>query len=118
MFGSFDILAGDFVKGGNAQFVANTFTMPVPGKFMREDIKADQVEALEVATEESVKKMGGAIGWGLVGGLALGGVGAVAGLLAGGNKSSVTFICRFKDGRKLMAKADAKVFEKIRAACF
>ena len=30
----------------------------------------------------------------------------------------MTFVCRFKDGRKLMAKADAKVFEKIRVACF
>lgn len=118
MFGSFEILAGDFTKGGNAQFIAGTFTLPVPGKWLREDIKAAEVEAVEVATEENLKKMGGAIGWGLVGGLALGGVGALAGVLAGGRKKEVTFVCKFKDGRKMLAKADSKVFEKIQSECF
>ena len=118
MFGSFEILAGDFTKGGNAQFLGDTFTLPVPGKWMREDIKVSQIEAVEIATEESMKKMGGAIGWGIVGGLALGGIGAVAGLLAGGRSKDVTFVCKFKDGRKMLAKADGKVFEKIQAACF
>lgn len=118
MFGSFEILAGDFTKGGNAQFISDTFILPVPGEWGRIDIKTSQIEELSVATEESLKKMGGAIGWGLVGGVALGGIGALAGLLAGGRKKEVTFICKFKDGRKMMAKADNKIFEKISAACF
>jgi hypothetical protein len=118
MFGSFDILAGDFKKGGSAQFVNSTFVLSVPGKLFREDIKVSEVETIEVATEDNLKKMGGAIGWGIVGGLALGGIGAIAGLLAGGKKKEVTFICKFKDGRKLLAKADGKIFEQIQAACF
>lgn len=77
-----------------------------------------QIESLEVATEENVKKMGGAIGWGLVGGIALGGIGALAGVLAGGSGKEVTFVCKFKDGRKMLVKADVKVFESIQAACF
>lgn len=118
MFGSFEIIAGDFKKGGNAQFVGDTFVLPVPGKLLREDVKISNVETIEIATEDNLKKMGGAIGWGLVGGIALGGIGALAGVLAGGRKKEVTFICKFKDGRKMLAKADGKVFEKIQASCF
>ena len=129
MFGSFKVLAGDFyneVAKGRAQFVGNTFHLDenIEKKhwfslgYQSVKIPALQVETLEVATEESFKKMGGAIGWGLVGGLALGGIGLVAGLLAGGKNKEVTFICKFKDGRKMLAKADIGVFEKIQAACF
>lgn len=118
MFGSFEILAGDFAKGKNASFAGDKFLLFIPGKWRPETIQASEIDALEVATEENLKKMGGAIGWGLVGGLALGGIGAVAGLLAGGRKKDVTFVCKFKDGRKMLAKADGKVFEKIQAACF
>ncbi|MEI8331642.1 MAG: hypothetical protein WCF90_08375 [Methanomicrobiales archaeon] len=119
MFGSFDLLAGDWGKAGNASYLVNTFMLPIPnswGKF--ENIPVAQVEALSVATEENLKKMAGTVGWGLVGGLALGPIGLVAGLLAGGRKKEVTFICKFKDGRKILAKADIKVFEKIQAGCF
>ena len=130
MFGSFEILAGDFVQtkepGASAQFVGGAFHLTVKDANKKwyqigmstVTIKADQIEALDVATEENMKKMGGAIGWGLVGGLALGGIGAVAGLLAGGRGKDVTFVCKFKDGRKMLAKADSKVFENIQVACF
>ena len=119
MFGTFDLLAGDWGKGGNAQFTSNVFILPVPNSWgKRENINVAQVLELSVATEENLKKMAGSVGWGLVGGLALGPIGLVAGLLAGGRKKEVTFICKFKDGRKILAKADNKVFEKIQAGCF
>lgn len=35
MFGSFSILAGDFKKGSDAQFLADVFVLPVPGKWFR-----------------------------------------------------------------------------------
>lgn len=124
---TFEIMAGDFEPGKTAQLMvgrfvkesAQGFHMPIKGKwFKNEHIPMSQVEALEIATEENLKKMGGAIGWGIVGGIALGGIGAVAGLLAGGRSKEVTFVCKFKDGRKLLGKCNSKEFADIQAACF
>lgn len=130
MFGSFEILAGDFAStkeaGASAQFVGGKFHLSIKDQnkkwyeigMKNVTVSADQIEALEIATEENLKKMGGAIGWGLVGGIALGGIGAVAGLLAGGRSKEVTFVCKFKDGRKFLGKSDSKTFTNIQAACF
>lgn len=118
MFGSFEILAGDFQKSKNAQFAGGSFHLPVDGKFLREKIPSGQVEDLDVASEENVKRMAGSIGWGVVGGLALGGIGVIAGLLAGGTKKEVTFVCKFKDGRRMLARADNKTFTEIKASQF
>ena len=130
MFGSFEILAGDFVQtkeaGATAQFVGGTFHLTTKDEnkkwyqtgLNKAKIKAVEIETLEIATDENLKKMGGAIGWGIVGGLALGGIGAIAGLLAGGRSKEVTFVCKFKDGRKFLGKADLKVFTEIQSSCF
>lgn len=83
-----------------------------------EDIQFVEIETVEVATEENVKKLGGTVGWGAVGGLLLGPVGLLAGLLAGGRNKDVTFIAQLKDGRKLLATTDSKTFTKIQAALF
>src|SRR3546814_10870207 len=48
---------------------------------------------LEPASEESVKRIGGTLGWGAAGALVLGPVGLLAGLLAGGRGTEVTFVC-------------------------
>src|SRR5438067_365502 len=48
--------------------------------------KLEDLAELEVASEESTKKMMGAIGWGLVGDLALGPLGLLAGVLSGGKQ--------------------------------
>jgi hypothetical protein len=123
----FEIMAGDFEPGQqgrvmSGRFVkesAHGFHMPIKGKWLKtEHIPKAEIDQLEIATEESLKKMGGAIGWGLVGGLALGGIGAVAGLLAGGRSKEVTFACKFKDGRKVLGKCNSKDFAEIQAACF
>ena len=65
-----------------------------------------------------MKKIGGTVGWGAVGAIALGPVGLLAGLLLGGKKKEVTFVARFKDGRKLLATTDNGTFTKIKAAIF
>lgn len=123
----FEILAGDFEAGKKVLFMsgkmtresAKGFHMPIKGEWLRTELMPlSTIEHLEIASEESFKKMGGAIGWGLVGGLALGGIGAIAGLMAGGRSKEVTFIVKFKDGRKLLGKAKSKDFEEIQCACF
>lgn len=74
--------------------------------------------SLEIASEAAVKRAGGTIGWGLAGAAVLGPVGLLAGLIAGGKGSDVTFIASFDDGSSILCKADRKSFEKIHAKAF
>lgn len=114
----FKVHAGDF-GDGEASFSSDVFRLPIPGKlFAQVKVPKEQVAGVEVATEESVKRLAGAVGWGLVGGALLGPVGLLAGLLAGGRGKKVVFIVRFKDGRKLLGSADGKDFTAIQAAAF
>ncbi|WP_080608364.1 MULTISPECIES: hypothetical protein [Yersinia] len=68
------------------------------------------VITVEVASEDSVKKVGGAMGWGVIGGVLMGPVGLIAGVLLGGNKKDVTFIAELSGERKFMATTDSKTF--------
>lgn len=78
----------------------------------------DALETIEKATEESVKRLAGTLGWGFAGAFFLGPVGMIAGALAGGNKRRVTFIAVLADGRKFMATGKPKAFVKMQAAAF
>lgn len=118
------IHAGDFHAGKESRF-NGTWLLAETGKRSAffgvpkwEKIPPDQFEALEVATEESVKRLGGTIGWGAAGAVILGPVGLLAGLLAGGRGKKITFVLRLKDGRKMLASTDSKTFTKMQAACF
>lgn len=114
------IHAGDFPAGNaSSHFSSITFPWkPGDGFSIGESVQFAQIETLEAASEESVKKLGGTIGWGIVGATLLGPVGLLAGLLAGGRKNEVTFVCKFKDGRKMLATTDSKTFTKMQAAIF
>ena len=81
-------------------------------------INLSDLETVDIATEENVKKIGGTVGWGVVGAALLGPVGLLAGLLAGGRGKEVTFVARLKDGRKFLATTDAGSYKKIAAAVF
>ena len=83
-----------------------------------EAIHSSQLEVVELASEESVKKIGGTIGWGAAGAVILGPVGLLAGLLLGGKKKEVTFVAKFKDGRKFLGTTDSKTYTKLMAAAF
>ena len=86
--------------------------------WLGETISASELDVVEKATEENVKKIGGTVGWGAAGAVILGPVGLLAGLLLGGRKTEVTFVAKFKDGRKLLATTNSKAFTKIHAAIF
>lgn len=110
--------AGDWPKG-YGQFTFGSFALPKKGGWGGfEGVASSALAEVELASEESVKRLGGTVGWGAVGGVLLGPVGLLAGLLAGGRGTSVTFIAKFKDGRKLLASTDSKTFTKIRAEVF
>jgi hypothetical protein len=85
-------------------------------QFTGETIHASKFTTIEAASEDSVKKVGGAIGWGVVGGVLAGPIGLIAGAILGGNKKDVTFVAEIEDGRKFMATTDSKTFIKLQAA--
>lgn len=116
-FGRFQIHAGDFKPSKEHQFVNNIFVMK-NDRLFGEKIHASEIERLEQATEESVKRLGGSVGWGAVGALVLGPIGLLAGLLAGGRGTDIGFVCVFKDGRRFMGIAPLKVYRQIVASQF
>jgi hypothetical protein len=110
--------AGDFLKGEGQFSFDSLILKTTEHSWVGETISITQLETVEVASEESVKKIGGTIGWGAAGALVLGPVGLLAGLLLGGKKKEVTFLAKFKDGRKFLATTDNGTFIKLRAAVF
>ena len=110
--------AGDFLKGDGQLFLGRLVLPTDAHPFAGETIPLTDLETVDVASEEAVKKLGGTVGWGVAGAVLLGPVGLLAGLLAGGRKKEVTFVARFRDGRKLLATADNKTFIQIQAAAF
>ena len=118
--GTVEVHAGDFTKGKDSAFGNGLFLMKVSVKLFAplEKIPIENVEEIDVATEERVKKLGGTVGWGITGAVLLGPVGLLAGLLLGGRKNMVTFVCKFKDGRKFLGTTNSKTWTAIMAARF
>jgi hypothetical protein len=114
------ILAGDLAAGTYG------FSTGLIGKqaFLRKELSVDmiplhnQLERVEIQTEESVKKLGGTAGWGITGAVLLGPLGAIGGMLIGGRAKEVCFAAYLKDGRKFLATTDGKTYQKIAAAAF
>jgi len=120
-FGAFKVHAGDFKEGNDHQYLASkppVLLMKSEGKFFREKIPLSEIVELEVASEENVKRLGGTVGWGTAGAALLGPVGLLAGLIVGGKGKDVTFVCKFKDGRKFLGTAKSKIYTKLNAAIF
>lgn len=81
-------------------------------------MKTNAIASIEVATEENVKRAGGAVGWGVAGALLLGPVGALGGALLGGRGKDVTFIVVLGGGRKFLAKGSSKTYEEFLKVTF
>ncbi|MBX9498769.1 hypothetical protein J8Z86_22315 [Yersinia enterocolitica] len=91
-------------------FIRDKWYQPIGNR-----VKAVDIAKIEVASEDSVKKIGGSIGWGVVGGALLGPAGLIAGAIIGGNGKDVTFIVELVDGRKFMATTKSKEFKQLQA---
>ncbi len=110
--------AGDFLPK-NGEFNGRQLVLKTEAKHSRgETIELSELDQVEVASEENAKRIGGTLGWGAVGAVALGPVGLLAGLVLGGRKKEVTFAAKFKDGRRLLATTDSATFIKLQAAVF
>lgn len=122
---SINIHAGDFTKGkGTISVSSNVVTIVAAWAsgdgFLgnaKTYLKSD-IEEVAQATEDNVKRVGGTIGWGVAGAALLGPVGLLAGLLLGGKGKDITFILKFRDGKKMLATTDSKTFTKLSALVF
>lgn len=116
--------AGDLDKGswqftglfGSALMTKST-TKDHPWRGESVDLGAD-LERAELLDEESVKRLAGTAGWGIAGAVLLGPLGAIGGILLGGNKKEVAFAAYLKDGRKFMGVTDGGTWKKIMAIVF
>ncbi|MDR0701313.1 MAG: hypothetical protein LBF61_02720 [Azoarcus sp.] len=118
------VLAGDLDKGSwqfSGMFGVCIMTRASTTKSLWKgetyDFKTD-VESIDQLTEEKAKKLAGTAAWGAAGAILFGPLGAIGGLLLGGNKTEIAFICHLKDGQKFMAITDSKTWLKIMAARF
>lgn len=105
--------AGDFGKGQSSIGFASMSLRTEKHPIMGETIPFTELETVEIASEDNVKKIGGTLGWGIAGAALFGPAGLLAGLLLGGRKKQVTFVVKFKDGRKLLATTDAKTYAML-----
>jgi hypothetical protein len=134
--GTVFIHAGDFMESRKHRFTKRGFEYEQPPKltgivgglakliglygylWSQEVIQRDQIEQLEQVTEDNKVKVLGALGWGVAGLAVFGPAGAAAGAILGGRGKKITFICTFKNGRKLFGSADIKTWADLQAARF
>jgi hypothetical protein len=110
---SFKIIGGD-IKAGTANVRSGLFQGPsIAGWGIK--IRAADIASVETLTAEKQKTVLGTLGWGAAGGLMLGPLGAVGGMLLGGNKSRVYFDVKLKDGRHFIGEAKPKIYAQIAA---
>ncbi len=91
----------------------------VDGEFRKLDMNT--IKSAEIVDQEQIKSIAASAGWGLAAGLVLGVftgglgliAGGVAGALAKGQKTVVTFMCELNDGRKFIAATDSQTWKKI-----
>lgn len=91
----------------------------IGGEFKRLDLNT--IKSAEMVDQEKIKSIASSAGWGIAAGLAAGlltgGLGLIAGGVAGamakGQKTEITFMCELQDGRKFIAMTDPKTWKKI-----
>jgi len=111
------ILAGSFPKG-EAYIYFGQITLPGQSSAIAFNHFLRDLEEIDVASEENVKKVGGTLGWGAAGAILLGPAGLLAGLLLGGKKKEVTFVAKFKDDKKMLGSTDSETYKTMMASIF
>lgn len=116
MFGQFKILAGDFKTGNNHQFFADCLMLYPQGSWLRTvKYTRDQIVSVEQVTEDTQRKAGGTVGWGVAGALVAGPLGAIAAGYLGGKKDEVTFVCQLSDGKQFVGIMKKGMYVKLSA---
>ncbi|KAM3113051.1 hypothetical protein [Phormidesmis sp. 146-33] len=118
------VLGGEILTGkwNTSYLFMDTFpelTIMDGSKFKKLDLNT--IKAADLVDQEEIKSIASAAGWGLAAGLVAGVltgglgliVGGVAGAIAKGQKTEVTFSCELEDGRKFLAATDPQTWKKI-----
>jgi len=112
-----DIPAGEWTASASPQMGFAIFvSLSTPAHPFKGETLTLKIASVEPLTEEKVKKFAGTAGWGLAGAALLGPVGAIGGMLLGGNKTEISFVCNTKDGKRFMGVTDAKFYQQLVAA--
>jgi hypothetical protein len=97
----------------------DSMMLGIHGKESAQGEKIDLKESLDtvtVQTEEEVRSLLGAAGWGIVGSFLLGPTGLLLGALWGGRgQKEICFEAKLKDGRKFLGISDAPTFQRLKA---
>ena len=116
VLGSIRVHSGSFGEGTDSQFAGTSFIMKKRGYFFsRESIPASQVSSFEVLAAGEQTSMKGAAAYGVLGGVTLGPLGALAGAFLGGRTHQVLFRIKFRDGRGAVCSADFADVSKMLA---
>ena len=83
------------------------------GFFSTQRYQKDDVTMIEEVTESNLKSMKAKLGWGIGLGLATGGIGALVGLLAMGNKRQIMAVS-FKDGKSICVECKPREVAKLK----
>jgi hypothetical protein len=75
-----------------------------------------QLKSIEQLTVEKIKNLSGTAAWGIAGAALLGPLGAIGGMLIGGNKTEVSFLCVTQEEKQFIGATDPKVYQKLVAA--
>jgi hypothetical protein len=113
-----DFMPGDHTAAGGRIAFRLAASQRQPRGPTEELVSFVQLARVEIASEESVKKLWGTVALGAAGAIVLGPLGMIAGALVGGRSKEVTFVAALTDGRKFLATTDQSTFVLLQAAAF
>jgi proteasome assembly chaperone (PAC2) family protein len=111
------IVSGDFNKWAALSFGLLKGAVIVVGAFNKVDL-AEKLNKVEIVTEENKKSIISATGWGILGGITFGPLGALTGLVFGGRRKEHYVACYLNDGRKFLAVVDSEALLRLQSLCF
>ncbi|HFP7647186.1 TPA: hypothetical protein ACHD36_001765 [Campylobacter jejuni] len=112
------ILAGAYAENEYV-YIKNRDEMSNITRIMnKEKFYISNIASMEVANQDNCKKAGGTIASAVVGGILFGGVGAVVGGMAGGNKQITTVILTYENGSQSLAQADSDMYQILQTMLF
>jgi len=109
------IVAGDFNQWTVIAF--GLFKGATIGTFKKINL-TKELNKIEIITDENKKSIISATGWGILGGITFGPLGALTGLVFGGRQKEHHVACYLNDGRKFLAIVDSEALLRLKALCF
>lgn len=113
---SIKVLAGDWEPGTVCVFEPAFLGKPDRIRMARvfgPEYPAAEVVGVDIITEQNSTSILKKAGWGLVGSIALGPVGLLAGVLGGGNRHEKIVAIEFADGKRALLQCDAKSYGEL-----